>query len=257
MASSRCPNCGARLDPTLPDCPECHHEAPEENLDEAAKTPEERARRTKWPIPWGLIAMLGIYFALVSFYTRHQYVNSPEYKASRHLRIAAQILGNDDGRTVEKEKLVEALDSLIQAIAVMPSNTWAQQRIEVVARRLEERKVPIPPDQRKIVDALGLQYRRIQDGRNPDLIVINARDIWDVDSLQSLPGQIAQRTVIGGLIIFVFWLYKTLQDRKHVLEMELVRQTERRKDLRDIARPKRRIQAEEYAARTVKTGKRK
>lgn len=237
---NRCPHCGARVDPTLPDCPECHREVPEETLEAAAATPEERARRHRWPIPWGLFIMLGLYFAAVLGYTRYEYVNSPEYKASRHLRIADQLLGQDNGLTAEKEQLVEALDNLIIAMKYVPENVWAQKKVEVLARRLSERKVKLTREQQQLVDALGRKYRVAED-KKTSFMPIGVRDIWDIDALKEMPGRVLQRTFLGGFIIFIVWLYKTLQDRKHMLKLEMERQTGRRKDLREVARPKRRV----------------
>jgi hypothetical protein len=239
-AFNRCPTCGASLDPTQPDCPECHREVPEENLAAAEKDPVKRARKVKWPIPWGLLAMLAIYFGGVWFYTNWEYKNSPEYNASRHLRIAAQLLGDDDGKTVGKQVLTEAMDHLIAAVKLRPDNTFAWQRVELVRVRMVERKLKLNPEQQQIIDAQGMRYRADQD-RKTSFMPIGARDIWDVEAVTSLPGQVAKRTLFGALIIVVIWIYKTLQDRKHTTSMALERQDERRRDLRDIAGPKRRI----------------
>lgn len=233
------------MDPGQPDCPECHNEVPEEVLDAAEaylarQGPEARAKKAKWPIPWGLFIALGVYWALVSFYTRYEYINSPEYKASRYLRIAAQKLGEDDGKTVPKEDLLEAADNLLLAIKFVPQNTWAQQRVEVVARRLEERKMKIPPDLQKQLDALGFKYRAAMDAKK-GVLPIGAYDIWDIEGAKQVPGQLAQRGILGGLVILLFWLYKTMQDRKAVGAIELSRDAERAKELRAMGRPRRRL----------------
>ena len=235
-----CPHCGAHVNPTQPDCPECHREVPEP-VRKAASRPRDpvaRAKQAKWPVPWGLLIMLGTYFALVLGFTHWEYIRSPEYLASRHLRIAAQILGDDDGRTVEKDKLLDALANLLQAINQLPENTYAYQRVEVVARRLEERQVKVPLEMQRELDALGGKYRALQDSRK-SFMPIGPRDIWDFDEVKAIPGRVLKRSALGGLVIFVFWLYRRLQERKHAMELALMRQTERRKDLRDLARPKR------------------
>ena len=237
-----CPHCGAHVNPTLPDCPECHREVPESAREAAARPqdPVQRGKKIKWPVPWGLFIMLGVYFGLVSLLTHWEYVRSPEYLASRSLRTAAQLLGSDDGRTVEKDKLLDALAALLEAIRQVPDNPYPYQQVEVVARRLEERKVKVPQEMKRELDVLGGRYRAIQDSRK-SFMPIGARDIWDIDELSTVPGRIAKRSAVGGLIIFVIWLYRALQERKHAIEMELVRQAERRKDLRNLAGPKRRV----------------
>jgi hypothetical protein len=240
-ALNRCPHCGASLDPTQPDCPECHREVPEANLEAAEKDPVKRAKKHKWPVPWGLLAMLALYFGGVWFYSNWEYRSSPEYNASRHLRIAAQLLGENDGRTADKKVLLEALDNLIAAVKYKPDNIFAQERVQVVERRLLERNVKLDLERRQIVDALAMRYRAAQD-RRTSFMPIGARDIWDVEALTDLPGRVARRTAFGALVIVVVWLYKTLQDRKHMSSLELQRQDERRRDLRDIAGPKRRFE---------------
>ncbi|MGC4122445.1 MAG: zinc ribbon domain-containing protein [Myxococcales bacterium] len=245
MANDRCPNCGARVDPGQPDCPECHHEVPEDVLEAAEayvakQGPEARAKKHKWPIPWGLFIALGVYWALVTFYTRYEYINSPQYKASRYLRVAAQLMGDDDGKTVPKEVLLEAAENLLLAIKHVPENTWAQQRVEVVARRLQERGMKIPKDLQKQLDALAMKHRVAMDAKK-GVLPIGAYDIWDIEGAKQVPFQVAQRGVLGGLVILVVWLYKTMQDRKAVAAIELSRDTERARELRALGRPRRRL----------------
>jgi hypothetical protein len=233
-ANGCCPHCGARLDPTLPDCPQCQRDAAEATFNEQ-KDPVARWR--KWPVPWGLLCMLGLYFAAVLFYTRYEYFHSPAYRSSRHLLIVAKLLGDDDGLTSKKEELLEALDNLLAAIDIVPDDTWSQQQVEVLTRRLDERHVKIPQGMRQRLDSLGHRYRAIQDSRRSEFPV-GARDIWDLDAPGNWAASVARRTTLGALVVFVFWLYKTLQDRKHRVSLELARQTERRKELRDLGGPK-------------------
>jgi hypothetical protein len=213
----------------------------------AKQGPVARAKKSRWPIPWGLFIALGVYWALVTFYTRYEYINSKEYKASRYLRVAAQLLGEDDGKTVPKENLLQAADNLLMAIKVGPEeNTWAQQRVEVVARRLQERRMKIPQDLQQQLDALGFKYRAAMDAKK-GFLPIGAYDIWDIEGAKQVPFQVAQRGVLGGLVILVFWLYKTMQDRKAVSAIELSRDTERARELRAMGRPRRRLKQSDAA----------
>jgi hypothetical protein len=217
----------------------------------ARQGPVARAKKHKWPIPWGLFIALGVYWALVSFYTRYEYINSPQYKASRFLRVAAQKLGEDDGKTAPKEDLLDAADALLQAIKFVPQNTWAQQRVEVVARRLQERGMKIPPDLQKQLDALGLKYRAAMDAKK-GILPIGAYDIWDIEGAKQVPVQVAQRGVLGGFVILIVWLYKTMQDRKAVAAIELSRDAERAKELRAMGRPRRRLRQSDGQPYTAK-----
>jgi hypothetical protein len=104
-----------------------------------------------------------------------------------------------------------------------------------------ERRIKLTMEQEQIIGAQARRYRAAQDAKN-SFMPIAPGDIWDVEAVTSLPGQVAKRSLFGALIIAVIWIYKTLQDRKHMISMEQERQTDRRRDLRDIAGPKRRFE---------------
>lgn len=188
-----------------------------------------KSGRRRIPIPWGLFILLGVYFGGIYFYLHYEYYNAPEYKAARHLSIALQMLGADDGLTAEVPELLETLDHLLAALTINPDDPYAHQRIETVVRRLNERNAKLPPDKQKQVDALALRYRRMND-LGSSLIVIGPRDMWDVDYVLEMPGRIARYSIVGGLFIFVIWFYKAWQDRQYLERIAAERMEQRREE---------------------------
>lgn len=84
-----------------------------------------RRGRRRFPIPWGLFILLGLYFGGVWGFLRYEYYNAPEFKSARHLRIAGQMLGEDNGMTAESANLLEALDHLLAALSAYPDDPLA------------------------------------------------------------------------------------------------------------------------------------
>ena len=189
-----------------------------------------RRGRRRFPIPWGLFILLGLYFGGVWGFLRYEYYNAPEFKAARHLRIAGQMLGDDNGMTAESANLLEALDHLLAALSAYPDDPLAHQRIEAVVRRLQERNTKLPEEKQKQIDALALRYRRMNE-LGSELLIVGPRDLWDVDYVLEMPGRIARYSVFGGVIILLIWLYKSLQDRRYLERMAAERMEGRREEI--------------------------
>ena len=189
-----------------------------------------RRGRRRFPIPWGLFILLGLYFGGVWGFLRYEYYNAPEFKSARHLRIAGQMLGDDNGMTAESANLLEALDHLLAALSAYPDDPLAHQRIEAVVRRLQERNTKLPEEKQKQIDALALRYRRMNE-LGSELLIVGPRDLWDVDYVLEMPGRIARYSVFGGVIILLIWLYKSLQDRRYLERMAAERMEGRREEI--------------------------
>ncbi len=189
-----------------------------------------RRGRRRFPIPWGLFILLGLYFGGVWGFLRYEYYNAPEYKAARHLRIAGQMLGEDNGMTAEASDLLKALDHLLAALSAYPDDPLAHQRIEAVVRRLQERNTKLPGEKQKQIDALALRYRRMNE-RGSELLIVGPRDLWNVDYALEMPGRIARYSVFGGVIILLIWIYKSWQDRRYLERMVAERMEGRREEI--------------------------
>jgi hypothetical protein len=223
-----CPTCGAELNPTEPNCPACG-ELVRADPDEMVADILERAGKRRFPIPWGLFLLLGLYFGAVWGFLQYQYYNAPQYQAARHMRIATQLLGSDDGATADVPALLEALDHMLAALNVNPDDSLTHERIQTVVRLLKERNTVLPDDKQKLLDALALRYRRMHE-TSTDIVWIGPRDIWDLDSILDMPAKILRYSVIGGVVILLLWLYKTWQDHKYLERLAAERMEERREE---------------------------
>ena len=233
-----CPSCSTPLDPTQPECQHCGEVVridPRELIDDVLLS----RRRRRFPVPWGLFILLGLYFGSIWLFLRYEYYNAPEYKAARHLSIALQLLGDDDGLTAEVPELLDALDHMLAALSVNPDDRFAHHRVEAVVRRLNERNVPLPDEKQKHLDALALRFRRLHE-LGTDLLAIGPRDMWDVDYVLEMPARIARFSIFGGLIIFVIWFYKSLQDRRYLDKLAAERMEERREEIAEAGAGRRR-----------------
>jgi hypothetical protein len=190
-------------------------------------------------VPWGLIVLLVLYFGGIWLFVRLEYHHSPRFQAARHLHDASLLLGSDDGRTAPLEDLKKALDHLLAALSVFTDDHWAHQRLEQVIRRLKERKVSLSREQQGSADALSQVYRRIQDGKAA-ILVVGVYDLWDVDAVLNAPQEIMNKSVYGGLLIVLLWMYRARQESKLLGRMALDRQDERRRDLDELNRHRKR-----------------
>lgn len=243
---SRCPECGEYLDESLPECAECGAAVKGDEVDfdvggygKKGQKIHKKAhhkldqQKPRMHVPWGLFIILALYFGGVWGYVRYEYYYSPKYIAAKHLRSADQLLGGGDGGRVSLDALKDALDHLIQALNAFPEDTWTQTRIEGVVRHLKERGEKLTKDQQHTVDSLALTYRRNQDAKT-SFLPIGARDIWDVDSVLDMPNTMMRNSVVGGLFILAFWLYRTIQDRKHLHALALERDAYRSEEIDDL-----------------------
>lgn len=184
-------------------------------------------------MPWGLIVLLVLYFGGIWLYVRLEYHHSPRFQAARHLRDASLLLGGDDGHTAPLEDLQKALDHLLAALSVYTDDPWAHQRLEQVIRRLKERKATLSREQQGSADALSQVYRRLQE-RRAAILLVGAYDLWDVDAVLNAPQEIMTKSVYGGLLIVLFWMYRARQERRLLGRMALDRQDERQRDLEEL-----------------------
>jgi len=234
----RCPNCGANLDPTEPECPMCG-ELVRADPDEIMQDILERHGRKRFPVPWGLLILLGLYFGGVYAFLHFQYYESPEYQSAKHLRIAEQLLGEDEGETAKVPDLLQAFDHLTTAVNLQPENRWGHQRIELVVRLLRERNTKLPTDKQRLLDALSLRYAHFAQGRDTALLV-EVHQIWDLDEISAMPAKVARWSVVGGAFILLAWLYKTWQDRRYLSRLSTERMEGRREELADLGQHRQR-----------------
>lgn len=183
-------------------------------------------RRLRLPIPWGLLIVLAVYFGSVWAYVRVEYCDSPQYAAARSLQRAELLLGRDDGLTAEISALFEALDHLLRATRAVPDDGGTLQRIEIAVRRLRERGVKLPRDTQAQIDGMSLRLRDAQASRKA-VLLIGARDLWDVDGLLAAPQRIYRQSLLGAAFIVLLWIYKTVQGARYV-RMNRVSAAERR-----------------------------
>ncbi len=221
---SFCPSCGRMLDLVLPECAHCGTRI--------ARVAKKR-KKSGLPIPWGLLIMLGLYFGGIFAFTQYEFYNSPQYIAARHMRAAEQLLGPNNGRTAKLPELTEALDHLLEALKQLPEDEWCHEQVEQVVIRLQERGHRMSSEKQRLLDSLSMRFKRAEESSKP-MLWVGARDIWDFNSIADLPDKIIRYSWVGGLLIFVFWLYVRLQDRKRRDAFLDDKDEERREELEEL-----------------------
>jgi hypothetical protein len=241
---TRCPSCGFLLDPALPDCRHCGAQLPDDEptaaIETTASASKKRAATPGRFIPWGLIATLVVYAAVVQIVLSQQYYTSSEYQAAVRLHEVAELLGSDDGRTVPRDDLTRALTESLEAASLMPENAWTHQRAELIAGRMRERAMEVPEDLRRKMEFMGARWREMQDARGFDL-PIGSRDLWDVDAVLAAPRTVVKFALIGAVLIALVWGYLYYQEalRRRAAESERIAGI--KKDLRQLNMHRRRV----------------
>lgn len=218
------------LDLVLPECAHCGTRI--------ARGPRAQ-KKSRFPIPWGLFIVLGLYFGSVYAFTQYEFYNSPEYVAARHMRAADQLMGPNGGRTAKLPELEEALDHLLAALEKMPEDAWSHQQVEQVLIRLKERGYEVPKEKQRLLDMLARKYALADQAKRP-VLIIGARDIWDFNSIAEMPDKIRRYSWFGGLLIFLIWLYIRWQDMKGADAFLDEKDDERRQELEELGAHRRR-----------------
>jgi len=206
----RCPTCEGPLDPAG-HCPAC-----DTPVDESSDTVRDDRRpkdRPRFPVPWGLFIVLGVYLTAVWAVTQYEHYTSPDYLAAKEVREALDLLGDDDGKSAKVAALLQALEHLAKAIELVPGEAWLHERVEATTRRLHERREKVPLDLQRRLDALALRYQKIQLARGSALPV-GVHDVWDVDAALRAPTKFLRYGGFGGAIIVLVWLYVAFQRRR-------------------------------------------
>lgn len=190
----------------------------------AAKKPPQAAAR-KFPIPWGLFIVLGVYALAVLGYVRATYWNSPEYKAALGYARALMILGVDDGRKCSEAQLNTAFEATLEAARLMPDERQLVEHLENLRQRFEERKFKLKPDLVKKVEMMSANTMRIEQERKAWLVVGSRDRGWAPDQLLRGPERAVLWSIPGGVLIIAFWAYtrfsgKALRDQEHEAELK-------------------------------------
>lgn len=196
--------------------------------------------RHRFQVPWGLVAALGLYVVGVGLYVTLSTRSAPDYQAAKHYAAAREILGLDGGKHCTRPELDQAYDHLLEAARLEPQVITFHRMLEGLNGRFEERGWKMPPDFRLRSEAVAGLYRRIQDSREP-LLVVGARDQgWDPEQLLRRPEQVMKWSLLGGVGIVVLWFALKLgeKQRQAMARNENLERIER--EVADLARQRRR-----------------
>ena len=207
----------------------------------AVKKPQAAAR--KFPIPWGLFIVLGVYALAVLGYVWTTYWNSAEYKAALGYANALMILGVDDGRKCSEAQLNTAFEATLEAARLMPDERQLVEHLENLRHRFEERKFKLKPELVKKVEMMSANTMRIEQERKAWLVVGSRDRGWAPDQLLRGPERALLWSIPGGVLIIAFWAYtrfsgKALRDQEHEAELKKSeREVEELGDFRRRDRP--------------------
>ena len=102
----------------------------------------------------------GASYAYIHFAT----LDSPRYAAATHLRIAGQILANDNGDTASVEDLQVAYQNLVASLTLFPDDRWAHEQLEKVEWALHARGKSPDPEQKRKAAFLGAKFAEMSRG---------------------------------------------------------------------------------------------
>jgi hypothetical protein len=186
--------------------------------------PDAPKKRQPFPVPWGLLIALGIYFLCVTAFTWWRYWSSPEYQAATHYAEAVEILGVDDGRKCAPDQLIEAYEHLLEAGRLMPDVKELHERAERLNWRFEERHIKQPIELRHRAEANANVWLANEQKRAP-MLVVGVRDRgWAPDQLIDGPATVFKWSFLGVLVIVIIWAYgnwnaKRIRAREHEADL--------------------------------------
>ncbi len=195
--------------------------------------------RMPFPVPWGLLIVLGLYATVVTLYIGLQYWRSPEYQAAVHYREAYPVLQQRPGVPDKREELLAAYEHLLEAARLLPAATALHQELEKLNWRLD-RTGGVPRELQLRAGAVAELWRRIQEQHDPYLVIGAAERGWAPDQLVAGPARAFGWAVAGALLILAVWAYRMFGVRREREERREahVQQTER--EIEEIARQRRR-----------------
>ncbi len=176
--------------------------------------------KRKFPVPWGLFVALAVYALAVWGYVWKTYWSSPEYLAAQHYAQALRILGVDDGRKCSEKELLRAFEHVLEAARLMPRVKPLVEHAERLRWRFDERKLKLPEEYKRRVEAVSAVTRRIEQEQEPWLVVGVRDKGWAADQLLEGPEKVVWWSIPGGVVIILIWAYgrfsaRAVRDREH------------------------------------------
>jgi hypothetical protein len=176
--------------------------------------------RAKFPVPWGLFIVLGVYGFGVLGYVWKTYWQSPEYQAAEAYTRALSVLGVDDGRSCTQAQLEAAFSDVLEAARLIPENKALAQHTERLRWRFDERGFTLPKDFARRAELVSLAARRVEEERSPWLAVGSRDRGWAPDQLLAAPSSVAWWSTPGVVLILAVWAVgqfsaKKVREREH------------------------------------------
>jgi hypothetical protein len=121
--------------------------APTHEPDPEAAPPAETETRRRLPgMPWGKLVVVVVYLVVGGGILLYEHHASEAARIARHLRAADRLLGERGGAGASVEELLQAAEHYLEALTLDLHLDLAQRRLDVIKRRLEERRSPMPDE---------------------------------------------------------------------------------------------------------------
>ena len=180
----------------------------------ALPAPKPALPQYRFPMPWGLFAILILYAGAVVFYIDQAYWESPDYQAVVHFVAALKALGTEEGATCSEEKLREGMNHLLESARLAPQEKGFATRVERLRGRFEERKFKLPEDMKHRAEAVS-KHAMMQDESRKAWLVYSQRERgWAPDQLLEGPQNVALWSIPGGVLIIVVWAFQQFSHRR-------------------------------------------
>lgn len=192
--------------------------------------------RPPFPVPIGLFVALGIYAAAVLGYINATYWSTPEYQASEHVEQAAELLGTDEGRSLDQKKMEEAYSHYLEACRLVPKERWIHEKLQRLRYKMDERGMTLSRELALRSDALAMLLQRAENEAAP-LLVVGLRDRgWTPEQVLGGPKTVALWSIPGGVFLSLFFLYRRWTERRVHGEGKEAESKKLEKELVDLER---------------------
>lgn len=207
-----CPSCAEIIDARDTVCPRCGAEV-QFDANEILADLALKARK-KSIIPWGLIIFFALYLVGVKVFVDNYYKQTAEYRAAVKFRDGDILLGDDDGKTIDDQRLAQAFTAFVEGTKLSPREEYGHMRLQTIMVRLNERNLKLTDNQRRELDLLA-KLRAMEIERRKPILLIGARDIWDIDALEELPAKLFRYSLFVAIFLMTLMMVRSWLQRRH------------------------------------------
>jgi len=127
----------------------------------------------------------------------------------------------------------------VEALTLTPEDGWGQQELEKVSWAMARRGTKPPADLKRRADFIAAAWQADQASKRSQLPE-GPRERFGFDALEDKAVRLQRYIGLGGVVIFLLWIYREFQDYKFLHKRDDEHELLRRDELRELDAHRRR-----------------